>query len=679
MTKTAPKVFIADLTHTANGMTAQTFPLGASFVASYAKQELGDRFDFTLFRFPDKMVEKICEQGPVIIAFASYVWNAELSQQIAKWAKQRNPDIITVFGGPNFPVTLEEQEAYMKSRPFMDFYIQNEGEIGFVDLLDKLHNTGLALDAFKTSKTTAINCSYISSGKIVRGEFQRIKDLDRIPSPYTSGLMDEFFDLPLLPMVETTRGCPFSCAFCADGLESKNKIAKFSQERIRADLEYVSDHIKNISHLIITDLNFGMYKQDLDTARLIADIMKRKGWPITVSGSSGKNQPERVIEVASIMNGSWPIGSAVQSTDAEVLENVKRSNISLDAFQSFVDYVNKQTTDTESYTEIILGLPGDSLEKHFKSVATSIESGVRTVRIYQAIMLMGTEVASVPAREKFELKSKFRIIPGSAGVYDFDGDKVAVAELQEIVVQSKDMPFEDYVSCRKMNLITETFINKGMFEEVFAVVSSLGVPVFDVLLYMHAHDEHYPPSVAKIFDSFMHDTQHDLFDSHAEAAGVMESVEAMQEYFSRNMGRNELLEHRAFLYLEFAEISRLLTNCVKKVLADRYLLDPEIEKIFEDLNEFTVLKKRDIRDCEGVLEKSFDIDFTSIDWADTPINALKDQESNGECHLKFYHSDSQKTHIRNVTKMYEHHSVGLGKMLQDNILQKMYRTVERVT
>ena len=44
------KIYTADLTHTGNGTMALTFPLGASYVASYAKKMLGDEFDVRLFK-----------------------------------------------------------------------------------------------------------------------------------------------------------------------------------------------------------------------------------------------------------------------------------------------------------------------------------------------------------------------------------------------------------------------------------------------------------------------------------------------------------------------------------------------------------------------------------------------------------------------------------------------------
>jgi len=42
---------------------------------------------------------------------------------------------------------------------------------------------------------------------------KRIKDLDEIPSPYLTGVLDKFFDGKLAPFIETNRGCPFTCSF----------------------------------------------------------------------------------------------------------------------------------------------------------------------------------------------------------------------------------------------------------------------------------------------------------------------------------------------------------------------------------------------------------------------------------------------------------------------------------
>ena len=72
-------IWISDLTHTAQGISALTFPLGASYVFAYAKQELGKDFNLKLFKFPSDLNIALRERSPKMLCFSNYSWNFELS------------------------------------------------------------------------------------------------------------------------------------------------------------------------------------------------------------------------------------------------------------------------------------------------------------------------------------------------------------------------------------------------------------------------------------------------------------------------------------------------------------------------------------------------------------------------------------------------------------------------
>lgn len=669
-----PKAYFADITHTAQGISAATFPLGVSYVLAYAKSVFQSELDFSLYKYPDHLCSAIQAEAPKLLCFSSYSWNRELSYKIASLAKKRDPNIIVIFGGPNFPTDEEEKHDLMARRPAIDFYVELEGEMGFQDLVEKLLSRGFDAERLKASGEPVKNTYYLSGDKGITGPMARILDVNVIPSPYLSGLMDPFFDLPLVPMLETTRGCPFACTFCADGLAIKNKVTRFNQDRVRDELGYIAGRLKNIDELIITDLNFAMYESDSHTARAIMDVKEKHGWPTIISASAGKNKPNRTIEVAMILNGAWTLGASIQSTDAGVLKSIKRSNISSAAYQQLIDYGNS-LQNSKTHSEIILGLPGDTKEKHFESLRFGVENKVNSMRMFQAMLLAGTEMASRADRKKYELQTRFRTIPGCVGIYTLFDGKHPVSEIEEIIVGSKDMPFEDYIDCRIMNLFVETFYNNSMFEEVFSMMRALGASVFDCLLYVKNHPELQSPKITGIVAEFVHQTSCDLYTSLEEAHSHLLTPEIIEKYIGGELGINELLVHKALLFCEFDDISDLLFHAVRKTLESRQMLTPKVEDYLKELQAFTILRKKNaISDTQSVASAPFRFDFLAIRDANYCVNPNKLTMSETPTELIFFHDEKQKKHIANQMKVYMNTPIGLGRMIQRSNLKLIYRS-----
>ena len=571
-------IWLSDLTHTAQGISAATFPLGVSFVYSYSKKMLGKEFNLDLFKFPSHLSDALKKQLPTVLSFSNYSWNFELAYKFASVVKKRNPNVVTIFGGPNFPTVTDEMLEFLKKRSNIDFYIELEGEIGFVSLLKKLEEYNFNATKLKENGEKLLNTSYVFDNQLVHGPKERIKDVNVIPSPYLTGALDKFFDLPLVPMVETTRGCPFSCTFCSDGAVIKNKVSRYDPQRIKEELYYIANKVKNVDELIITDLNFGMYKQDVETAKVIADLQQTYKYPTIMAGSAGKNMPKRIIEVAKIVKG-WVLGSSVQSTDPEVLKSIKRSNISSNAYKEVIDFGNSNNS-MKTYSEVILGLPGDTKQKHFETIRFGVDSNVNRMSMYQAMLLAGTEMASRADRKKFGLITKFRTIPGCIGIYDIFQEKHSVAEIEEIILGSKTLSVDDYLECRVMNLIVETFYNNAMFEEIFPMLRALGVSPMDCLIYIKENSNLYTVRVKEIFASFTAETTEDLFSSWEEANKYVLNQDVINKYIGGELGTNELLLHRVLLFNEFDDICNLMFESVAGTLKQKNLLTYAIEGLF---------------------------------------------------------------------------------------------------
>jgi len=667
------EIFFADLTHTAQGISAATFPLGVSFVMSYAKKHLRGDFGLRLFKFPLRLQDDLQKHRPRMLCFSNYSWNRELSYKMASLAKERDPNLVVVFGGPNFPTAKDEKAETLRTRPAIDFYIELEGEKGFLALAEKLDAYGFDAERLKAAGERILNTSYWNGQALVCGPEERISDLEEIPSPYLSGLLDEFFAHPLVPMIETTRGCPFSCTFCADGLAVKNKVARFSAERTREELHYIVQRLKNIDELIITDLNFAMYREDVKTPEAIMEVKSQYGWPTIVSASAGKNKPHRTIAVANIFKGLWTLGASIQSTDPRVLKAIKRSNISSDAYQQLIEHGNS-LKDSKTHSEIILGLPGDTKAKHFESLRFGVDNAVNSMRMFQAMLLTGTEMAAPDTRREYDLRTKFRTIPGCVGYYDLFGNRHPVSEIEEIIVGSKDMPFSDYVECRVMNLIVETFYNNALFDEAFSLVRTLNASVFDCLLHIKEHPELYTTKMKGIVSEFVAQTSCDLYDSFEEAQSRVLTPEVIEKYIGGELGINELLVHKALLFCEFEDICGMLFMAVRAVLDARGRLSPRVGVYLKELETFILLRKKNVVTETGlVLSAKFHYDFEAIERANFRIDPEQWAAADVPIEFSFFHEESQKKHIANQLRTYLDTPIGLGRLIQRSNLKLIYR------
>lgn len=130
---------------------------------------------------------------------------------LAKYAKERAK--IVIVGGPH--ATLQP-EFFLKSG-YVDFVVRGEGEYTLLELLR-------AIDQLNGLMHTK-GISYVKNGKVIHNpERPLIKNLDEIPFPARHLLpLQRYFRYqklfmggpsPRLRMI-TSRGCPFSCIFCA--------------------------------------------------------------------------------------------------------------------------------------------------------------------------------------------------------------------------------------------------------------------------------------------------------------------------------------------------------------------------------------------------------------------------------------------------------------------------------
>jgi hypothetical protein len=302
--------------------------------------------------------------------------------------------------------------------------------------------------------------------------------------------------------------------------------------------------------------------------------------------------------------------------------------------------------------------------------------------MYQAMLLAGTEMASKADRKKFGLQTKFRTIPGCIGIYDILNKKHPIVEIEEIIVGSNTLNRDDYIECRKMNLIIESFYNNAMFEEVFAMFRAIDVSVMDCFIYIKEHSELYSERIKEIFKSFVFETNEDLFDTWNEANQHVLMPEIIERYIGGDMGTNELLLHRVLLFDEFEEMCNLMFKSAVETLRQKSLLTNAIKNYLSELKQFTIMrKKRFYVDFESVSSATFKHDFKVIQKAEYRIDPNFFSALKTPMKYQFFHDKKQQENISDHVKQYSAHAIGLGKMFQRADLRPMFRqfTTSQIT
>lgn len=665
-------IYFADLTHTAQGIHAKCMPLGAALIASYIKKEFSNFLDVDLFKMPKDLESAVLDKCPDILCLSNYAWNLRLAAAFAKLVKQINPQLIVIFGGPNFPYKENERQDFLHEYDCIDFYIFGEGETALANLLRKIIKHDFNVASIKSSQAQMINCSYLADDGIVSGEWTRTVELDQFPCPYSEGLMDKFFDLPLIPLYETTRGCPYSCTFCTDGITEKSKVFRKSPQNIQNSISYIANHVKHCDTLILADLNFGMFNDDVSTAEIIADQKEKSGYPLSVGTALGKSRPENVMQVIKILKGSLHIGLSLQSTDPEVLTNIKRKNIQTPKLIAAAE--NLGLRDSVDFTEVILGLPGDSLAKHYKTLREGVELGMTNIRMYQLMMLTGSTMNSQVSREVYELQTKWRVMPNCAGVYNFFGTELRVAEVEEIVVANNTMTFDDYVECRVMDFVVELFVNNDWYIELFKLIKFYGLEVFDFLLFIKQKRGEFPDRMAHIFDSFVADTCKDLFDEREQIEAYILGEDILEKHVHGELGNNEILDHKALCYLNFKETTQFIFEMSRLFLSTKVHLDSTLSLYLTDLEKFVLCRKDSVTDTGKIVKEQFNFDFKLISQANFQVDPNDLEIARHQ--FNFFHDKKQATAIQKASKLYGTSVSGLGRFIQNNKMNRMFRQFE---
>ena len=392
--------------------------------------------EFTINQPVGQVLRGIASYGADWIQFSTYIWNAEYVTKLLPEIKKVLPDCILGAGGPEFGYGAKK---YLSSISDLDFVVFGEGELTFCYMIEE--SGGEAKNLLPRLKDIQ-GLYYRNAQNAVEfsGNRKLIENLDDIPFPYPEILTGEADPDHKIYYYESSRGCPFSCAYCLSSVEKRVRFK--SLERTCSEIQIFLDHVISLVKFVDRTYN-------LDEDRYIGI------WEYILAHHNGKTmfhfeiEAEYLSEKALSFLQNVPAGvmqfeMGVQSANKKTLTAINRSTNT----EELASKIKKIPRTIHQHLDLIAGLPYEDLESFGQSFDFVMNLRPDALQLGFLKILGGTVM------EKYASENGWKWME-SPGYETFS---------------TPYLSFEDIAFLKDIETVTDAYWNKGTFERTMSYV-----------------------------------------------------------------------------------------------------------------------------------------------------------------------------------------------------------------
>lgn len=370
---------------------------------SKAKLANTDLLELTINNHLPDIVGQIFEKQPDILCIACYLWNIELVKQLLPIVRRILPQTIIICGGPEVSY---DSEAFLSSvrlspqyssqlpqktahSPIVDYIIRGEGESALTKLLNMLcSNT--------PPEKPMPGLAFIHNGKYMDGGAVSLPTLsgEELPFAYTEVELDELEERILY--YETSRGCPFSCAYCLSCATSGVRYRPW--ELIHHELELFTSH--NVRQVKFVDRTFNAKKSHfLPILQYIASLPAACRTNFHFELAADYLDLDTIQLLQTLPKGRVQLEIGIQSTNEKVLQRVQRKN-NWKNIKENIQLLQKNH-NMHVHTDLIIGLPGEDMTSFAKSFNDVYSLNTDMLQLGFLKFLKGASINQLAASYKY--------------------------------------------------------------------------------------------------------------------------------------------------------------------------------------------------------------------------------------------------------------------------------------
>jgi radical SAM superfamily enzyme YgiQ (UPF0313 family) len=337
----------------------------SAFGLRYLAANLGERtgeakiLEFTAEKRAVDIAEELLAEDPRILGLGIYIWNALESLELVTVLRRVAPDLTIVLGGPEISFETEQQPI----AALADYIVCGEGEAAFRDLCERVLEGRRPLT------------------KRIEGG---LPELGTLTLPYH--LYTDRDIATRVVYVEASRGCPYKCEFCLSSLDTK--VRAFPIDKLLASLQSLLDRGARRFKFVDRTFNLDMRRSEA----ILSFFLERIELGLFLHFEM---VPDRLPAGLRKLIAQFPAGSlqfevGVQTLDPAVGERISRRQ-DLAKMQDNLEFLRAHT-GVHLHTDLIVGLPGESIEGFGAGFDRLVDMGVQEIQVGILKRLRGTPI-----------------------------------------------------------------------------------------------------------------------------------------------------------------------------------------------------------------------------------------------------------------------------------------------
>ena len=257
-----------------------------------------------------------------------------------------------------------------------------------------------------------------------------------------------------------------------------------------------------------------------------------------------------------------------QTQNDEVLEIIKRDNISIDTFNALANRAKE--LGVESFVELIYTLPGETRESFLAGTRNIMRQNVDALHFFPAMLLDGSEMGTMASRRTYGIRGEWRQIDGCAGTFG----PVSAMEFEEIITSTKAMSRDDHFEIRLFHFMQSVFLDTKIYKDVEVLIGGQA-HIVELIEDLIARREEAPLPFRSLIESFLADAASEFtrevptsFTPEMVAAARGRSIKLNPLYSARLLhDTNVRAAFHKFLGRRIAAIGRASEEEIAAVLA----------------------------------------------------------------------------------------------------------------